>query len=268
MKKLIYLFLITFISFNACTNPDSSEVRDDGISSRQELINVKLESTGFPRPEDSYNYPVRPGMDEWAKFETVEEMVEACQVPKDILKTISTQAVLQALWEYPFLSEVVHRDEYQRDFEGVFSGNNAYNELIGRTDAGAALLRRLYVHNPENTIERYKIKPFEVLMSQTVLLSQLNGEAKNQLIEVTLINDSFRQKDDERTNLNRATAWLLIGKTLVSANYAPFIKQMNEDGQLKLFIESPTYTYLEDVYGDIPAVIIKHAEIYLTGIKK
>jgi hypothetical protein len=43
---------------------------------------------------------------------------------------------------------------------------------------------------------------------------------------------------------------------------------MNEDGQLKLFIESPTYTYLEGVYGDIPDVIIEHAEIYLTEVKK
>jgi len=52
------------------------------------------------RPSDSYNYPVYPGMKEWGNFKTNKEMLEACQVPAKTLKKMSTQAVIQALWEH------------------------------------------------------------------------------------------------------------------------------------------------------------------------
>jgi len=95
--------------------------------SYEELILPQLQSMNMPRPTDSWNYPVYPGMDEWAKFESSQEMVDACQVPEKRLKKMSTQAVIQALWEYPFFTEPLHRYLYQKDFESLFLQNNAYN---------------------------------------------------------------------------------------------------------------------------------------------
>jgi hypothetical protein len=271
MKTPNYLFFIIFIAFLACSENASlekeeqteEEVQTPSEPKYKDLIRAKLESMNMPRPADSYNYPIYPGMEEWAQFKTAEEMVEVCQVPEDILKTLSTQAVIQAIWEYPFLANVVHRDQYQFDFDGTFLRNNAYNELAKRTNAGAALLERLLVVDPANSAVRYEPKAFEMLTSQPVFLSQLNDEAKKKLIDVTLKNDELRQKNIELTNLFSATAWLLIGKTLVSANYAPFIEYMNKDEQLRLFIESKSYVYIEGVYGTIPQIITEYAKQYL-----
>jgi hypothetical protein len=41
-----------------------------------------------------------------APFKTGKEMEDACQVPADVLKNMSTQAVIQAIWEYPFFMDV------------------------------------------------------------------------------------------------------------------------------------------------------------------
>ncbi|GHV08095.1 hypothetical protein FACS1894160_1800 [Bacteroidia bacterium] len=271
MKTLNYLFVIVFIAFLACSENASLEKEEQTEEEVQTplepkykgLIQDKLECMNMPRPADSYNYPVYPGMEEWAQFKTVREMVNACQVPEDILKTMSTQAVIQAIWEYPFLFDILHRFEYQSDFEGTFLQNNAYNELIKRTDAGTALLERLLALDPANSDVRYEPKALEILTSQAVFLSQLDDDAKKKLIEVTLKNDELRQKNVELTNLFRATAWLLIGKTLVSTNYTPFIEYMNKDEQLRLFLESQSYVYLEGVYGAIPQIIVEYAKQYL-----
>ena len=102
-------------------------------------------------------------------------------------------------------------------------------------------------------------------MSQPVLLSQLNDEAKKQLIAITLKNDSLQENSEAFSNMFGGTTWLLIGKTLVNAGYTPFVEYMNIDESLKRFLEFLSYTYLVGRDGDIIKVIREYAENYLTG---
>jgi hypothetical protein len=215
------------------------------------------------RPADSYNYPVYPGMPEWEEFETVEEMIAACQIPENILNRMSTQAVIQAIWEYPFMLNVLHRYQYQADFDGTFSENNAYNTLTKRNDAGKLLLERLNAVNPLMPKAEGEPKFLEILISQDVFLSQLNKTQKKAVIETTLANDELRQgSNDFKDNQFRATVWLLTGKLLKNAEYAPFIEAMSNNEQLKSFIENTWYTYFSD-YGYIPQLIIDFANEYI-----
>jgi hypothetical protein len=229
----------------------------------KELITAKLECMNMARPVDSYNYPVYPGMPEWAEFKTVEEMIAACQIPENILHRMSTQAVIQAIWEYPFLINVVHRYQYQMDFDATFLGNNAYIELTKRTDAGRALLERLIIVNPVLSEERFEPKALEILISQNEFLSQLNDKEKKKIIETTLKNDDLRQQNTEFTNLFRATAWLLIGKTLINADYAPFIEEININDLLNGFIYNTDCVYIEENFGNIPQLIVDFANEYI-----
>jgi hypothetical protein len=230
----------------------------------KELITAKLECMNMARPSDSYNYPVYPGMPEWAEFKTVEEMIAACQVPEDILNEMSTQAVIQAIWEYPFMLEVLHRYKYQTDFNGVFSDNNAYKALVKRNDAGIALLGRLNSINPLMPKAEGEPKFLEILISQNIFLSQLNKTQKKTVIEITLENDELRQNNDEfKDNHFRATAWLLIGILLKNAEYEPFIEAMNNNEHLKSFIENTDYVYLPAVYGNISQLIVDFANEYI-----
>ncbi|MDR3226687.1 MAG: hypothetical protein LBT56_03340, partial [Prevotellaceae bacterium] len=145
MKTIKHIiFIIIGFSLISC---EKNDITTESEFKYEHLITAKLECMNMPRPSDSYNYPVYPGMPEWAEFETVEEMVEACQIPENTLKKMSTQAVIQAIWEYPFAFDVLQRYQYQFDFR-MFLENNAYNELTKRTDAGMALLERLTCINP------------------------------------------------------------------------------------------------------------------------
>jgi hypothetical protein len=160
-----------------------------------EFIINKLECQGFPRPRDSYNYPIYPGMPEWAQLPNTAARRAVCEIPENILETMSTQAVLQSLWEHPFLYELMVGSGLEM-LNYYMSENNACKTLIERTDGGVALLYRLLTLDPLPPQLMTEPISFEVLMCYMTLLDQLPDEHKKQLIRITMANDSLRQIND------------------------------------------------------------------------
>ncbi|MDR0505675.1 MAG: hypothetical protein LBH32_02495 [Dysgonamonadaceae bacterium] len=72
MKKIIYLFV--FALMTVCLH-----------GQEKKLI---------------WDYPVKPGMKEWADFTTRRQMVDACQIPQNILNTLSNNADADLLTEF------------------------------------------------------------------------------------------------------------------------------------------------------------------------
>jgi hypothetical protein len=247
----------------------SCEKRDGTDSDIYEnLIRTKIEIMNMERPKDSYNYPVYPGMEEWAKLSTGEELTEACQIPENVLKTMSTQAVIQALWEHPLLVEIFHRHQYQLDFESAFPQNNAYRELCTRNDVGISLLERMKAVNPLISVSGFEFELLEMLAVQDVFLSQLDVNGKVTLIETALEKDGLRQKNAGFADRpERAVTWLLLGKTILNAGYGPFVTEVNGHEALLLFLTSDSYVYLEQVYGNIPQIITEYAVEFIQTCK-
>jgi hypothetical protein len=254
LTALILLFAIT----GGCSKEEI-----ENPFSYEEFILPKLESMNMARPADSWNYPVYPGMAEWSQFKTVQEMIDACQVPEKILKNMSTQAVIQAIWEYPFLIEPLHRFTYQADFDGTFLTNNAYKELTKRADAGKSLLNRLVLVKhfiPEAIDMPYAL---ELLSSQTVFLSQLNDKEKKTIIEISLKNDSLRQHEAEFSNILRGVTSLLMGRTMLNAGYLPFIEEADNNEQLETFLtKSSSYAFIQEEEEFMQRIIF-HGENFI-----
>lgn len=256
----IFTLLLSF-SLLSCS-------RDDDTFRYEDLIKCELESMNMPRPEGSYNYPVYPGMKEWATFKTTQEMVDACQVPIEVLKKQSTQEVIQAIWEYPFLFEISSSsDHYQMYFENVFFKNNAYNELILRSDAGSGLSERLTLVNVEMMCGRFLSRSLEIILSQPVFLSQLNDDQKKVVVKTAFRNDSLKEKTNESPGMIyriREITWLLIGRTMFQANYPPFMEDVEKNTILRQFIEtSELRIQTMEEYLDIIQCIITHGENYI-----
>jgi hypothetical protein len=214
--------------------------------------------------DDIYNYPVRPGMEEWGNLKTGEEMLEACQIPRDTLDKMSSQAIVQAILDHPLAYDVLHRRQYQMDFESTFFQNNAYFELTKRKDAGEAILERLFCVNLLSTSfgEMRKVLGLEVLMSQTVFLSRLNTKEAKRVVMIALIHDKIRQEQKLffREDL---TAFFLIAKTLYRQDYSPFVVETFRDPELWRLVESRNYTFMPWRDGYIVQLILKHANNYL-----
>ena len=250
---------------------------------------VRLAYMGMERPADSYNYQLYPGMEEWAK--TREERLAANQVePECILRKMSTQAVIQAIWEMPQCGEFfwVTEGYWQRIIESQINRYNSFQELTKRKDAGAALLARLSLVDPITVHYLYtETQVLELLLSQPVFLSQLNESEKRKVVEITLSNDKKRQQAEwwwgegdgyynHSAVVSRSPALILMGKTMLAAGYRPLIEAVNKNEELRCFIDgfcnphipnsNTGYSYLSiypNTDRNVPQIIIDYAKNYI-----
>ena len=248
---------------------------------------ARLAYMGMERPADSYNYPLYPGMDEWATLSTSEMYAAMDVTPACLLRKMTTQAVIQAIWEHHNLGEVFWISSsiplaFQSTVESQRSLYNAYGELYKRKDAGTALLERLTLVDPLTPFLRYESQVLELLLSRPEFLSQLNESEKRKTVEITLLHDEKRYAawwdvgGSGNGLFTRPTAWILIGNTMYAACYCPLVEAMNENEELKYFIEGwrpnpynpskiDSYSYYESYYGNIPEIIIAYANDYINN---
>jgi len=280
MKPFYYFFYFFIALFAFSCNGDLDSEPCDSLSAPApcEWILKRLECMNMPRPKDSYNYPLCPLMEGWADLHTSEAMREACTVPECILKKMSTQAVIQAIWEMP-----------EGGIRGMFffsnslldyispPENSTFLELEKRKDACKALLERLTKVNPIPQYDGgYESQALEWLFTQSVYISQLNKTQKLKVVEICLKNDELRQKSNywiEYSTFNqlRATALVLMGRIMLADVYSPLVKAVNDNDELKSFLdgwrdgEKLPYSYGSNrwVDSDIPTIIINHAKNYI-----
>jgi hypothetical protein len=217
-------------------------------------IQLLLQCMNMPRPEDSYNYAVYSGMPEWAEL-THEERSNHMSVPECIVGTLSTQALIQAICEDWNFFWVAMRFQYQRDFQTVFFKTAVYKELGLREDAGKCLLERLM--NAKVGATCFYLNSLQVFLSQTPFLYQLDERGKKLVIKTAFEQDELRTGD-----FNRQTAWMLIGRTLFTAEYPPFIEEMSRNRELNLYVRYGDYVYLESL-GEIGHLIIDYGKEYI-----
>lgn len=70
-----------------------------------------IAATNMERPADSYDYPIYPGMDSWGSLDANWKMIIGVEIPVEMLQEMSTEALLQGIWEYPHF--FYHFDRFQ-----------------------------------------------------------------------------------------------------------------------------------------------------------
>jgi len=85
-------------------------------------------------------YPVKPGMDEWNQLQSIEEKVNACQIPESILSSLSTKELTTVCLQYPLLSIVFAFNNYDDGIDKLFDDFNGIRELYKRKEVSNELL--------------------------------------------------------------------------------------------------------------------------------
>jgi len=265
MKKIIYI--ISVFAFAMSCSMDDEIVGDINNTSDKEYT---CDFDGV-RPSDAYTYPILPGTPAWAELKTGQEMTDACQIPVELLKKMSTQAVIQALLDHPLLLEIFQRFQFQADFESLFFGNNAYKELTGRKDAGKSLIDRLFIaQSPIKVDELRGYKSSEWILSQEVFLKQLNDKEKTVLMETVLKNDElqyggYNQVFEVQPDgyYLRPVGWLLAGRTLLNVKYEPLVQKVEENSELNAFFNDKNFAYMAELHYEIGQTIMLYLKEYL-----
>lgn len=140
MKKYVCLFL-TFMMVIWCDSPLIFAVEENSNNQQYTIT-------------EPYLYPVTPGSDEWDNFDTIYEMIEACEIPEDMLKSMTTEALSQTVLNYPLLMDLLASNNARKGFEAMLSNFNGLRELSKRTDARDYLANEYLKLLEENNFQK------------------------------------------------------------------------------------------------------------------
>ena len=201
---------------------------------------------------DAYEYPVKPGTEEWKDFTSHDQMLEACQVPDFILHDMSTAGLMETVLNYPLLMDMMAYNSRQQGFDSVAQRFNGLSALLHREDAGMELLTEYRSMDPAaikdnwTSVQRgqysFSIGNIETLLAQDSILAGLSGEQIRSLIEVAMekCRAKCRGADIYSAYDLESTVWLL-GKTLKHTGYPPFVEELQQDHELRNFLESGSF---------------------------
>jgi len=197
---------------------------------------------------DTYDYPIKPGTEEWKAFQTHDDMLKACQIPEDILKNMSTKGLVETVLEYPLLGDMMAYSGIQQGFEAVASQFNGLPELLNRKDAGTELLAVYSKMDPLDIEENwgdvqkgaytFSIANVEILLAQNEILDNLSEiQLEGLTVEARLKYRAKQQSATYGPTGEEYSIWLM-GKALQRVNYLPFERQIHQDSNIQNFLDS------------------------------
>ena len=146
--------------------------------------------------ESVWDYPVKPGTEEWKRLKTHAEKVSVCQLPDTLLISLNTKELLEICYNYPLLMNIMAFnsiqfgiDNWKRDFNGI-------RELLGREDFKDAIIEKYTNFNPSGYDKdwslakkggfSFKIMVVELLIGQQEVIDRLTPNEKQDLVRILL----------------------------------------------------------------------------------
>ncbi len=116
--KVLILIVLILISTTICTDTN----------------NVCAKNNYFPDNYTGYRYPLVPGTDEWDMLPDHQTMCDACQIPENVLKSLTTEQLVETILYYPLLCDMYAYDTFTDGVNEMTSHFNGILELLDRTD--------------------------------------------------------------------------------------------------------------------------------------
>jgi hypothetical protein len=176
------LILLAVIFTLSCNRVVFSE-KDTASDNLQSSQNAPTEISG------GWDYPVKPGSEEWKMFQSNEEMVKACQIPEKILLSLSTDSLAELCLQYPLLNDIFAFDNLNNGFDKLFNDFNGIREFYKRKDMSSMLTKRYaqkiqslsFLTEPHSETEKgYFIISVSVL---EVLLSRVEQQEGKEVLQ-------------------------------------------------------------------------------------
>ncbi len=236
---------------------------------------VQPDCQPYPKAVDSWVYPVVPGTPEWEAIPTVEERLEACQIPQERLGAMSTEALIESWLDFPFNYDIFTHNNYHYIIGFYFEHFNGLRTLGQRDDAGKKLLQRYKDMLPACVLSKrgvddqgYYVVSYpivELLIAQDIILDKLSLEEKKDLVSKAIRVYQGKKQHSEYFSLNNAAFPLTICmRVMTNVGYQPFVNELESTTSEVLTI----FYYTGNLYvGDYNApeieTILNHAQSFM-----
>jgi len=158
------------------------------------LISLCIPLLTFAQTKEvTWNYPIRPGTEEWKQLNSFSERLNTFNIPESILVKMTTENLVKTCLNYPWWILITSRDDNQSGYEYLKSVFNGFRELEIRNDAGVELLK-IYekmmpgdIFNYETLVKQgvfcFQFTYIELLLSQPNILKNVNDGYLIQLVQ-------------------------------------------------------------------------------------
>lgn len=105
----------------------------------------------------AYEYPITPDDEtEWAKLKTLKEKLEACQIPDELLKTMTTSALIKTVADYPLSVNLYAYDTVELGYQMVKDSFNGVAELEKRMQESPLSVETAFQNEISNSSAKSK----------------------------------------------------------------------------------------------------------------
>lgn len=126
MRKILYLFLLLLLY--ACNESTVNEIVKENNSANADYTNVSF----------SFDSVTNPTV--WKRFQNLEEMQAACQIPQKVLEKMSTDNLIQACMNYPLYAIYAAYNNEMDGIKVITDNFNGFKELQKRKNAAEKLI--------------------------------------------------------------------------------------------------------------------------------
>jgi hypothetical protein len=252
--KIVVFLLVLFCIITTCKKEKGDNIIPDGCT--------------IPLAKDAYNYPLKPGMAEWAKLNSGEEMRQALMMPETVLSTISTDGLIETCLNYPMFGDITAYNRMQSAYDSITGHFNGYQELYKRSNVGDKLVIQYGLMNATCLENNYPtcyegwieitFASIEMLLAQDTILKQLDN------LQILELNKDALTKYRDKLTLpqkhflfSRLMTALVIGRILKREKYIPFINKLKNDGRIDYFINTVDFNKLP-LYPEILDTIVNY----------
>lgn len=124
MKRFIY-FLTLLALMCSCSD---------------EVLNESKQQAILGTPNETFSFDSITAPNVWSQYQSLEEMLEACQIPEDKLKSMSTDELIEVCMSHPLHFIYSAYNNELRGADVIIRNFNGFSELARRTDAAGKLL--------------------------------------------------------------------------------------------------------------------------------
>ena len=216
-KKMLFLVLMALMALTACTTDEPEAQLPMDYDNNQDLPMFDYDQTKdfafWPTPsiDDSGlqggGYDFAYWQQHKTEAENVEEMMAMCNIPKDLLKDMSTRNLAITCSNYPYNATFLAYNDAYKGFLGTIAHFNGYAELMKRKGGLQAMLdlyAELDGHAQDILFTRFQ--PWTFFVCTAVDHKVLSTEQVTRLAQVVTTRFNDGTKD---TNL--AFTYLLGG---------------------------------------------------------
>jgi hypothetical protein len=197
-----------------------------------------------------WDYPVKPGTEEWNALSSHDEMLEVCQIPDEILEAMTTEDLVAVCLNYPLQFDFYAYNNLLEGIRSVAANFNGLMELFEREDNVQYLLEMLEIKNAEIesmtgsngiSILQYgelivKQALTEMLLSYEAVVANTTYEQQREIASVAMNNLLFKEQMPQLCSMYsiEASAYLLCANLKkINGNLSSDLESFFNTGMLK-----------------------------------